>query len=147
MSDDQRRSDESKLTVFYSGIASLAIRFLSFAVECLATREAQEEALQILDRLLNETGWQSDTIKQELQGAWGWTSQQIPTSTNPASLMNEHPMLDSTIHYPAQPRMPPGVINPTMITADFSMENHPYRDFYIPPHSQHFIDEFQFGAF
>lgn len=126
----------------HSGISSLSIRLLAFAAECLTIREAQEEALQILDRLLNETGWQTDPIKTEMQEAWGWTSQ-LPTSTDPASLMNEHhTMLDPTMS-----KMPSGVINPTMITADFSMENHPYRHFYIPPHSQHFIDEFQFGAF
>lgn len=142
-----RRSDKSKLTVFYSGVASFSIRFLAFAAECLSTRESQEEALQILDRLLNQTSWQPDSIKIKLQEAWAWNSQPA-TSADSASLMNEHhTMLKPSMSFPEQPKMPCGVINPTLLTADFSMENHPYRGFYISPHSQHFIDEFQFGSF
>lgn len=145
-----KASNETKLTIPPSGISSLSIRFLTFAAGFLTTREAQEQALEILNRLLRETGWQADPIKQELQETWGWTThQQILTSADTPSLMDEHhSVLDPRLRYSthaAQPKMPSGVIDPTMITADFAVENHPYRDFYIPP--QHSIEDFQFGVF
>ncbi|OJJ37147.1 hypothetical protein ASPWEDRAFT_38801 [Aspergillus wentii DTO 134E9] len=111
------------------GLASLSIRFLATAAECLATREAQEEALRILDNLIKKTGWPAEYIKEELQATWGWDISH-----------QQHHALSSTTHIPAHPKN-----NPLMAYSDSSMENHPYQNYYVPPH--HPIDHYQYGAF
>lgn len=111
--------------MIHRSVASLSIRFLAFAAQYLTSKEAQGELLQLLDCLSNRAGWRSESMKQELQQAWGWTShQQIPTSVDTTSLLDHehHSMLDLNIPFSAQSRAP-SVVNPTMITA-FSMEGH-----------------------
>ncbi|KAF2143900.1 uncharacterized protein K452DRAFT_307252 [Aplosporella prunicola CBS 121167] len=67
------------------GVASVAIRSLSIAAECLTTRREQDEVLQILDKIRQETGWRVGFINAELKKAWGWPEdpapQQLPTPT------------------------------------------------------------------
>lgn len=89
--------------------------------------EAQEEALELLDYLANRAGWQSESIKQEIQQAWGWTSLQqiLPTSADTNSLLGHehHSMLDLNTPFSSQLRAPL-VVSPTLITADLSIEGH-----------------------
>lgn len=79
-------------TPLHSAIAGLLIRFLVFAAKCLTARNAQEQALGILDDLVNESGWHTENVRHELLDAWGWTSHQhMPTSEHAdanASMMN-----------------------------------------------------------
>lgn len=56
---------------------------------------------------------------------------------------SDHPL--TADHTPARPKVPAGVINPLMATADFSMENHPYQDYYVAPHRS--ISHYPFGGF
>ncbi|KAE8159376.1 hypothetical protein BDV40DRAFT_273517 [Aspergillus tamarii] len=128
------------------GVASLSIRFLAVAAECLATREAQEEVFGIFDDIAKETGWRSEQVKEGLQQAWGWNpaQQHQPVSADPNALplLNDHHTFDidptSTLL-----KMPPGVVNPIMAFADFSMDNHPYQDHYVAPHQ---ISDYQCGS-
>ena len=75
----------------HSAIAGLLIRFLAFAAKCLTEKNAQQQALGILDDLVNESGWHTECVRDELLGAWGWTSHlQIPApaDAHTASMMN-----------------------------------------------------------
>ncbi|KAL4889443.1 hypothetical protein BDV59DRAFT_118071 [Aspergillus ambiguus] len=130
------------------GVASLSIRFLAFAAGCLTTREAQEEILGILDGIISETGWQAEHIKDELQAVWGWTTahkeQSIASVEDAFGLLGDLSSLD-TGAIPDPLRMPPGIVNPVMEFADFSMENHPYQEYYVPPHHQ--VNHYQYGDF
>ncbi|PWY84843.1 hypothetical protein BO70DRAFT_334780 [Aspergillus heteromorphus CBS 117.55] len=124
------------------GVASLSIRFLAIAAECLTTREAQQEAFDILESIIKQTGWKSEHVKKELQDAWGWTDSHgppIPMSDDILALFNsdhdhdpDHPL--DPVPRPHKMVVPSGgVVNPVMATADFSMEDRPYRDYYVAP--------------
>ncbi|KAF7116830.1 hypothetical protein CNMCM5793_005411 [Aspergillus hiratsukae] len=128
-------------------IAGLSIQFLAVAAECLVTKEAQEEAIKILDRIVKETGWPAEHIRNDLRQAWGWQiphQQEVPfASTDTVLLLDgQYPLHTSDT---ADLRCPPGAINPIMASADFSMENHPYREYYVAPH--HPIHDFSYDMF
>ncbi|KAA8652450.1 Zn(II)2Cys6 transcription factor [Aspergillus tanneri] len=109
------------------GISSLCIRFLAVAAACLSTRDAQEEILGTVDRIIRETGCRAEHIKDELQEAWGWTSvhHEVDTLFNDQAF---NPDPSSTLL-----KMPPVVVNPLMAFADFSLENYPYQGYYVAP--------------
>lgn len=119
------------------GIASLSIRFLAIAAGCLATRDAQEEIIHILDNVIKETGWQAEHIKDELQEIWGWTDAHKAHPLSRTGNLFEA-LGDPSIFGPntaTDPvRMPLGVVTPIMAFADFSMKNHPYQNYYVAPH-------------
>ncbi|KAK2798751.1 hypothetical protein FQN50_008733 [Emmonsiellopsis sp. PD_5] len=142
------------------GVGSVSIRCLAIAAECLTTRQAQEEVLQIIDRIIKETGWQVGFLRPELIEKWGWNasppqqqqqqSHQQPVSASPgpapssllaSSLLNSGMSSGNTTttSAPARPRVPQGIVNPMMATADFSYENHPYQSHYVAPHSHNHI--------
>lgn len=86
------------LTHLSSGVASVAIRSLAIAAECLTSRREQEEVLQILDKIRQETGWRVAFINTELKKQWGWPEdpppqqqsapqQQLPTPNMSAAQM------------------------------------------------------------
>ncbi|PYH89875.1 C6 zinc finger domain protein [Aspergillus ellipticus CBS 707.79] len=129
------------------GVASLSIRFLAIAAECLTTREAQHEAFEILETITKQTGWKAEQVKKEFQEAWGWSDSHgppIPMSEDILALFHSDHALDPG-HVPPRPKMPTGVINPVMATADFSMENHPYQDYYVAPHRS--LGHYPYGGF
>lgn len=101
----------------------------------------------ILEDIIKQTGWKAEHVKQELQEAWGWSDSHGPPmhmSEDILALFNsDHPL--TADHTPARPKVPAGVINPLMATADFSMENHPYQDYYVAPHRS--ISHYPFGGF
>jgi hypothetical protein len=111
------------------------------------TKEAREEVIKILDRIVKETGWRADHIRNDLQQAWGWQiphQQEVPSvSTETISLFDGRNPLHASDT--ADLRCPPGAINPIMAYADFSMENHPYQEYYVAPH--HHIDDFSYDLF
>ncbi|OJJ50847.1 hypothetical protein ASPZODRAFT_11693 [Penicilliopsis zonata CBS 506.65] len=116
------------------GISSISIRCLALAAECLVPREAQQEVLNILDKINRETGWAVETIKAELQETWGWTVPETHPHHSSASFIGDDSSLATSVHALHRPKTSAGVVNPMMATADFSMENHPYQSHYVAPH-------------
>ncbi|KAK4972517.1 hypothetical protein LTR66_011322 [Elasticomyces elasticus] len=54
------------------GVASVALRSLAHAAECLTDRREQEEVLQIFEKIHKETGWRISFVFKELREKWGW---------------------------------------------------------------------------
>ncbi|KAA8901430.1 hypothetical protein FN846DRAFT_766596, partial [Sphaerosporella brunnea] len=66
------------------GVASVALRSLANAAECLEDHREQQEVLEIFDKIKKETGWKVAPIQSELKDKWGWEgSAQLP---QPSSL-------------------------------------------------------------
>ncbi|PKY03716.1 hypothetical protein P168DRAFT_311278 [Aspergillus campestris IBT 28561] len=112
------------------GIAGLSTRFLAIVAESFKTRETQEETLKILDDIAMKTGYSTESIKHELQEVWGWNSAGCSSIETPSNFTSS----DSYGPVYTQLKMPPGIINPIMACADFSMDNHPYQGYYVAPH-------------
>jgi hypothetical protein len=138
------------------GVASVAIRSLDIAAEVLVDRREQEEVLQIFERIRKETGWKIGFLHNELREKWGWPSeeqaaQQLLQQQN--SLNQFFPSTTQGIAQAAQaasssslpapnppaprPTPPGGILNPLLRTADFSLPNHPYQQYYQPPNQHH----------
>jgi hypothetical protein len=115
----------------------------------LVSREAQEEVLGIFDKIIKETGWRIGFLKSELHEKWGWNGNNGSEPTNGSadtSSLGSNSLLNSAApSVPSRRRMPSGIVNPLMATADFSMENHPYQAHYVAPHSQ--LDNYQYGPY
>lgn len=145
----------------FRGVASVSIRCLVIAAECLVNRVSQEQVLDIMDKILKETGWKIGALQQELVQKWGWnvkaegppmpqdqhqhqhSHQQhqqpamasIPTTSTAASPMNLNPSLlpPEVGLAPPRPAIPQGIVNPMMAAADFNAANHPYQNHYVAP--------------
>lgn len=131
-----------------SGVASVSLRCLAIAAETLVSRQAQEEVLQILDKVIKETGWQVGFLQQELIEHWGWNGpanqvsqpeHQPPSMATAASSELGSSLLNSSFLSvePPRSRLPQGIVNPLMAAADFSAENHVYQNYYVAPQSNH----------
>lgn len=135
------------------GVASVALRSLAIAAECLVIRREQEEVLEVFEKIRAETGWKVGFLNKELKAKWGWQEdavQQPPmVSQQPNSLPQFFPTATqapppqaapaSLPPAPPPPRpsaIPSGIPNPLLKTADFSLPNHPYQQYYQPPNSQ-----------
>jgi hypothetical protein len=130
------------------GVASVAIRSLAIAGECLTDRREQEEVLEVFEKIQKETGWRVGFLGQELRTKWGWqpegTPQQVSVvaQNSLAQFFPSTSQAPSTSLPPAPPppsrSMPGGILNPLLAKADFSLPNHPYQQYYQPPnqHSQ-----------
>jgi hypothetical protein len=140
----------------HRGVASVSIRCLAIAAECLVTRQSQEEVLQIFEKIIKETGWRIAFLRDELVQKWGWnsaqTQQQQPetgattTTANVNSLQSSSSLLNSALPAaPPRPRIPTGIVNPLMARADFSVENHPYQNHYVAPNNP--LDHYQYGTY
>ncbi|KAF7903446.1 uncharacterized protein EAF01_006495 [Botrytis porri] len=125
------------------GVASVALRSLAIAAECLVVRREQEEVLTIFEKIRKETGWRVGFLHKELKTKWGWPDETTPQqqmmpqvnslsqffpSNTPAPTSNLPPA-------PARPSIPSGILNPLLKTADFSLPNHPYQQHYQPPNT------------
>ncbi|KAL1953310.1 hypothetical protein VTO42DRAFT_3017 [Malbranchea cinnamomea] len=132
------------------GVASVSLRCLAIAAECLVNRQAQEEVLQILDKVIKETGWQVAFLQQELMEHWGWNTSAIQVSQQeqqqlpPIATTAPSDLGSSVLNSPylstdpmSRPRLPQGIVNPLMATADFSAENHVYQNHYVAPQNNH----------
>ncbi|KAL6710367.1 hypothetical protein ACN47E_009313 [Coniothyrium glycines] len=135
------------------GVASVALRSLAIAAECLTDRREQEEVLQIFDKIRQETGWRVGFVNTELKQKWGWDTphaqeqklQQQPQRSNDHGqdgnmIYQQQPQVvvqqQIPVSLPApQPtptaRRPPGFGNPLLV-ADFNMPQHPYQTHYVP---------------
>ncbi|EFW14207.1 C6 transcription factor [Coccidioides posadasii str. Silveira] len=140
------------------GVASVSIRCLAIAAECVVGREAQEEVIAILDKIIKETGWQVGFLQHELIEKWGWnsaTSHMSPHQSQHPQMAAAGPstdlgssLLNSALPSapPSRPRMPQGIVNPLMATADFSFDNHPYQNHYVAPHNNH-LNNYHYGSY
>ncbi|KHJ35715.1 putative c6 zinc finger domain-containing protein [Erysiphe necator] len=54
------------------GVASVALRSLAIAAECLVIRREQEEIIEIFERIRKETGWKVGFLYKDLRQKWGW---------------------------------------------------------------------------
>jgi hypothetical protein len=137
------------------GVASVAIRSLDIAAEVLIDRREQEEVLAIFDRIRKETGWKIGFLHNELREKWGWpseeqaaqqmmqqqnslsqffpsTTQSVAQAAQAASATNLPAPVPPVMREPL-PRGSGGILNPLLRTADFSLPNHPYQQYYQPP--------------
>ncbi|KAG0652776.1 Zinc finger transcription factor 37, partial [Hyphodiscus hymeniophilus] len=132
------------------GVASVALRSLAIAAECLVERREQEEVLDIFEKIRKETGWKVGFLHKELKLKWGWqeqdaAQQQMAAQQNSlAQFFPSTTQASATSLPPAPPQPPPrampsGILNPLLKTADFSLPNHPYQQYYQPPnlHQHH----------
>ncbi|KAF2188100.1 hypothetical protein K469DRAFT_684858 [Zopfia rhizophila CBS 207.26] len=135
------------------GVASVALRSLAIAAECLTLRREQEEVLQIFDKIRQETGWRVGFLNMELKEKWGWNDEIQPQEPNVAASMRNgnmayhqqtlqpqvtiQPAVPATSLPPAPPARPPrppgGMLNPLLASADFNMPQHPYQSYYVAP--------------
>lgn len=124
------------------GVASVALRSLAIAAECLVVRREQEEVLQIFEKIRKETGWRVGFLNKELKEKWGWANeealrqqqQQMPTALMQNSqLQQSFQFSQSATSLPPAPpiRRRPGE-NP-LAMADFSNQGHPYQSYYVAP--------------
>ncbi|CCU74718.1 putative C6 zinc finger domain-containing protein [Blumeria hordei DH14] len=125
------------------GVASVALRSLAIAAECLVIRREQEEILEIFEKIRKETGWKVGFLYKELHAKWGLESeaQQLsipipsPRQQPPSTLNHSQPA-----PVPAQQQrtmLNGGILNPLLAKADFSLPNHPYQQHYQPPSQNH----------
>ncbi|KAF7872744.1 uncharacterized protein EAF02_008815 [Botrytis sinoallii] len=125
------------------GVASVALRSLAIAAECLVVRREQEEVLTIFEKIRKETGWRVGFLHKELKTKWGWpdeTAQQqqmMPQANSLSQFFPSNTPTPSSNLPPAPPRpsIPSGILNPLLKTADFSLPNHPYQQHYQPPNT------------
>lgn len=120
------------------GVASVAIRSLAIAAETLGTRREQEEVLEIFERVRRETGWNVKFLGTELKVKWGWAEEMPQSMAHTSVLANFLPSPQSSLGpspTPARPMLRPGILNPLLASADFSLAVHPYQSHYQPPNT------------
>ncbi|KAF2275557.1 uncharacterized protein EI97DRAFT_64083 [Westerdykella ornata] len=83
------------------GVASVALRSLAIAAECLDNRREQEEVLQIFDKIRQETGWRVGFLNEELKEKWGWNnpSQQQPLHHQQQAQHQQQPQQHQQPHH------------------------------------------------
>lgn len=123
------------------GVASVALRSLAVAGECLVVRREQQEVLDIFERIRKETGWRVHSLYNDLKAKWGWetedSSQQMMQQQTSLQFLQPNSLLPAPLPpQPQQTQMPGGILNPLLKTADFSLPNHPYQQYYQPPNQQ-----------
>ncbi|KAI0482960.1 hypothetical protein GGR56DRAFT_663633 [Xylariaceae sp. FL0804] len=134
------------------GVASVSIRSLAIVAEVLADGAEQREVAATLERIDRETGWKLAGVVAGLKRTWGWggaaaagdgrkksilgggVGQQQQTSTNPTPLAAAAAMPVTSTPAPTLPLAAPRPIRVNPLSfADFSLPNHPYREWYEPP--------------
>ena len=98
------------LTNICRGVASVALRSLAHAAECLTDRREQNEVLEIFTRINKETGWRIAFVFKELKERWGWKDEpgmpqpHITSNTDPTPrpIYSQHQQRTSSVSYPQQ---------------------------------------------
>lgn len=136
--------------MFCRGVASVSLRCLAIAAECLTERRSQEEVLITLEKIIKETGWRAEQIRGELAEIWSWTPPQsdrplatTSSITNRTSLLGLNSAIGSSQHPVAG--IPAGIVNPLLAAADFTVENHPYQSHYVAPQPQ--MGDYSFSTY
>lgn len=138
------------LLIHHRGVASVSLRCLAIAAECLADRRSQEEVLNTFEKIIKETGWRAGLIRSELMEIWGWNPPQPDrpqATTSSITTRTAVQGLDSPLESGPQSvsGIPAGIVNPLLATADFSVENHPYQNHYVAPHHQ--LGHYSYGTY
>ena len=133
----------------FRGVASVALRCLAIAAECLVIPEEQQEILTIFEKIQKETGWRVDFLGPELKKKWGWVEEHNYQQPPPApSMMPTPPPYNDFYQQPggtslppappqqAMPQIPRGIVNPLMKLADFKAPQHAYMNHYVAPAQQ-----------
>ncbi|CZS88525.1 related to regulatory protein for the arginine catabolic pathway [Rhynchosporium graminicola] len=126
------------------GVASVALRSLAIAAECLISRREQDEVLETFEKIRKETGWKVQFIGKELKSKWGWPGDEVsqPPQVPRTTLGQFYPSTSqATTSTPVpppttKPALQSGILNPLLARADFSLPNHPYQTHYQPPNAQ-----------
>lgn len=127
-------------------IVHTALHCLSIAAEVLETSDAQEEVLGIFDKLTKDSHWHVESMKERLKRQWNWPHH--PTTVDPAQMHTNFYELDPALSLHVDPTFAGVTTNPLLNAGDFSMENHPYRGYYVPPHHHHHIlDQYPFDSY
>ncbi|KAF2396662.1 hypothetical protein EJ06DRAFT_228908 [Trichodelitschia bisporula] len=126
------------------GVASVALRSLAIASECLTDRRQQEEVLGIFEKISTETGWRVSFVYPQLKRIWGWEEAAPPPAVPPSSAPSASGVPPSPVHsfqqqpllasaaVPAPAPPPPRRSNPLLGVTDLSMSQ-PYQAYYVPP--------------
>ena len=132
-------------------MASVALRSIHHAGECISLRPEQEEVLTILNKIHKETGWRVKFIEDDLIKNWGWNDQknfeQMPNIMGQAPNMvqnyaSQYAQQNQGMATPLPPAPPVkpamksgmvGIVNPMLAKADFSQPIHPYQSYYVAP--------------
>ncbi|RYP37049.1 hypothetical protein DL767_003112 [Monosporascus sp. MG133] len=144
------------------GVASVSIRLLAIVAEVLTDLCERQEVIAILEKVDRETCWRLEGVLSNLKRVWGWEKMgQIgPTTQFPpraggggsgirglgagpkqvdqlhsttAAAQTTPPTQTQSQKQPAAVTAPrPMRVNPLSF-ADFSLPNHPYRNWYEPP--------------
>jgi hypothetical protein len=126
------------------GVASVAIRSLTIASSVLTDLHEQKEVVTILEKINADTGWRLGKILSELKKAWGWEGGGTSASASgavsltaqflggslPQAVITATSSAPIAVPAPVPARRP---INPLLVQADFSLPNHPYKNWYEPP--------------
>lgn len=125
-------------------IAHVSLCCLAIAAECLKTREAQEEALSIINNTSKGTVWQTESTSEKLRVSWGWPTPN-PDIVDPAQMHNDLFALDPALPLSNDTGDPPGITNPLFSAANFSLDTHPYQGNYVAPH--HTFDHYHYAPY
>jgi hypothetical protein len=120
------------------GVASVALRSLAIAAECQTDHRAQEEVLQIIDKIRQETGWRVGFINDELKKKWGWNEPQDMSQPQQQQQPLQAPKPQPQQQAPL-PMMRPGY-NP-LAGVGFENPQHPYQEVYVAPNVNNMMQQ------
>jgi hypothetical protein len=120
------------------GVASVALRSLAIAAECQTDHRAQEEVLQIIDKIRQETGWRVGFINDELKKKWGWNEPQDMSQPQQQQQPLQAPQPQPQQQAPL-PMMRPGY-NP-LAGVGFENPQHPYQEVYVAPNVNNMMQQ------
>ncbi|KAK4466197.1 hypothetical protein QBC42DRAFT_90542 [Cladorrhinum samala] len=124
-------------------ILSISIRCLIIAGSVLDAKPERDEVLALLERINRETGWKLDKAREELLTAWeGPTSKGFGAAATAGGINGARAgegggggaaggikLLVAPV-----PTRPP-MVNPLLANADFRLENHPYKNWWVLPNN------------
>lgn len=125
-------------------LANISMHCLALAAECLEDQKIQSEVLVIFDTITKDSPWHAGPIQEELKRTWGWSILHTDT-VDPTQMHNHFYDLDPILHPPKEPGLRGAMVNPILSAGDFSLENHPYQGYYVPPH--HALDHYPHDSF
>ena len=118
------------------GVASVALRSIHHAGECLISRPEQEEVLTIVNKIHKETGWGINFVIEGLIKKWGWNDQD--NLQQPLNYGFQQQATTTSLPPAPPPKsipsaIPSGIPNPMYARADFGQPIHPYQNYYVAP--------------
>jgi hypothetical protein len=134
------------------GVASVSIRSMAIVSEVLTDQDEREEVVSIMENIDRETGWKLVNVIRMMKRTWGWERATGPMPlAGVAQIMSGGCMPEDSSTLTMLPGMakaqahgpslapiamsaprPIRNVNPLSF-GDFSLPNHPYRDWYEPP--------------